>query len=174
MRQRQLRRRLLLQFVVRRHLQRVRRRGERRHLHHDCRHAARVAELSEPVRLLGLRELRERLVRVDSDCATGRFCQSGACVAKLANGVACTTDTGCAKGNCVDGICCDTKCTGNCQACDVPGKLGISEQRRLGTAARDAQLRALCRVQSRSVRELLRHDRGLLHRLLQRIEVRRR
>ncbi|MGZ3453494.1 MAG: Kelch repeat-containing protein [Polyangiales bacterium] len=37
---------------------------------------------------------------------------------------ACTSNLDCASGHCVDKICCDSACTGNCEACDVAGKVG--------------------------------------------------
>src|SRR5262249_56107467 len=30
----------------------------------------------------------------------------------------------CASATCVDGVCCDQACDGQCQACDVPGSVG--------------------------------------------------
>ena len=45
----------------------------------------------------------------------------------LANGDHCNPGDPCGSGHCVDGVCCDTACTGQCQACDLPdahGKLG--------------------------------------------------
>jgi Dickkopf N-terminal cysteine-rich region len=53
---------------------------------------------------------------LDSQCPTTSFCQNpgaatGTCVAKKANGGACTADNQCTKGNCVDKICCNTACT---------------------------------------------------------------
>jgi len=36
----------------------------------------------------------------------------------------CTGDGECASHHCVDGVCCDTACTGQCQACDVTGNVG--------------------------------------------------
>lgn len=40
------------------------------------------------------------------------------------NGENCTAAAGCASGLCVDGVCCNTTCTGQCAACDVPGLEG--------------------------------------------------
>jgi hypothetical protein len=39
-------------------------------------------------------------------------------------GGACADNGDCASGACVDGICCNTKCEGACQACDVAGNEG--------------------------------------------------
>lgn len=36
----------------------------------------------------------------------------------------CATDTDCNSGFCVDGVCCNSKCEGQCQACDVSGHAG--------------------------------------------------
>jgi hypothetical protein len=38
--------------------------------------------------------------------------------------VQCTTNNSCSSAFCVDGICCGTACTGQCEACDVAGSLG--------------------------------------------------
>jgi hypothetical protein len=40
------------------------------------------------------------------------------------NGISCTSDTECASGMCVDGICCNSRCTEQCAACDVAGHEG--------------------------------------------------
>jgi hypothetical protein len=37
----------------------------------------------------------------------------------LANGQACTTGTECESGNCSDDVCCDTACSGDCDACST-------------------------------------------------------
>ncbi len=39
--------------------------------------------------------------------------------------VTCSTGGTCPTGNCVDGYCCDTACTGQCSACDVAGRKGV-------------------------------------------------
>jgi WD40 repeat protein len=41
-----------------------------------------------------------------------------------ANGATCTGGGECTSGFCVDGRCCNSACTGACQACDVTGSLG--------------------------------------------------
>jgi hypothetical protein len=40
-------------------------------------------------------------------------------------GEACGDGDTCETGNCVDGYCCDSACNNTCQACNVPGSLGI-------------------------------------------------
>jgi hypothetical protein len=39
-------------------------------------------------------------------------------------GSTCSGGTDCGSGFCVDGVCCSTTCTEQCQACDVPGQAG--------------------------------------------------
>ncbi len=42
----------------------------------------------------------------------------------LDNGSNCTAPKDCASGLCADGVCCDTACTGQCEACNLTGKVG--------------------------------------------------
>ncbi len=60
----------------------------------------------------------------DVECAAGSFCREGACIARQPNGGACTMAAQCVSGNCVDGVCCNTACNGQCEACDVSGSVG--------------------------------------------------
>ena len=55
-----------------------------------------------------------------------QYCNgSGTCATnKKPNGEACRRTTDCGSGYCVDGVCCNGACTGTCQACNVPGRLG--------------------------------------------------
>ncbi|MBL8719193.1 MAG: hypothetical protein JNL79_24620, partial [Myxococcales bacterium] len=41
-----------------------------------------------------------------------------------ANGLACAKGSDCLSGFCVDGLCCDKGCTGQCEACNLPKTLG--------------------------------------------------
>jgi hypothetical protein len=41
-----------------------------------------------------------------------------------ANGVRCEVNAGCRTGQCVDGVCCESACTGTCVACNVAGSEG--------------------------------------------------
>jgi hypothetical protein len=59
-------------------------------------------------------------------CAPGNYCVSYRCMAKKPNGQSCTQDCpaggpceACLSGNCVDGVCCDTPCEGDCVACSA-------------------------------------------------------
>jgi MYXO-CTERM domain-containing protein len=60
----------------------------------------------------------------DVDCSDGFWCNLGVCVPELQPGQACTGENECASGFCVDGVCCDTACDGQCEACDVSGSVG--------------------------------------------------
>jgi len=60
-----------------------------------------------------------------ADCVNAaHFCEAGKCIPQQASGSPCTRDEACATGICVDGTCCESKCDGQCQACDVPGQAG--------------------------------------------------
>ncbi|MBI2390531.1 MAG: hypothetical protein HYV09_13155 [Deltaproteobacteria bacterium] len=61
----------------------------------------------------------------DAQCAANRYCVGGSCITALGQGSACTRDAACQSDHCVDGYCCDTACSASCQACDLPGKLGV-------------------------------------------------
>lgn len=68
----------------------------------------------------------------DADCSVGTAACScdggtGAGSCKRNDGEACTDDVDCVNGNCVDddgggGVCCDTPCVGQCQACEAASK----------------------------------------------------
>jgi len=58
----------------------------------------------------------------DQMCASGYYCTSGACVAKLGLGATCTSNNQCALGNCIDGFCCNNACGGACDRCNLATK----------------------------------------------------
>jgi hypothetical protein len=62
----------------------------------------------------------------DSQCTSGYFCNGTMCAPVLGSGAACMRNTQCSSTNCVDGVCCDTPCTGACQTCagSTPGTCG--------------------------------------------------
>ncbi len=61
---------------------------------------------------------------VDADCSIAQFCSAGTCQDRRANGAPCSTASQCVSGICMDGFCCDTACTGQCEACDASGAEG--------------------------------------------------
>jgi hypothetical protein len=61
---------------------------------------------------------------MDADCSqsgVGNYCTgaNGSCMAKIAQGGACSASHQCQSGNCVDGFCCNNACTGTCLACSM-------------------------------------------------------
>ena len=52
--------------------------------------------------------------------------------------LACTSSSQCATGFCVNGVCCDTACTGTCGACNLTGKVGTCSPVAAGTVCRAA------------------------------------
>ena len=70
-----------------------------------------------------------------ADCDAGAFCNAmGECAPRGMQGDACTGTPQCGSGlQCVDGVCCDSSCTGTCQACNVAGSLGTCTPVPLGT-----------------------------------------
>ena len=62
--------------------------------------------------------------RADADCGSGNYCEESICVASKANGAECGGASHCASGQCVDGVCCDTACGGDCDACNLAGRVG--------------------------------------------------
>ncbi|HEX9485947.1 MAG TPA: OmpA family protein [Gemmatimonadales bacterium] len=60
----------------------------------------------------------------DSDCTAGNWCSGGVCAPLLAQGQACGGGNQCGSQHCVDGVCCNTSCTGQCEACAEAGSAG--------------------------------------------------
>ena len=67
-------------------------------------------------------------------CSGSNTCVGTSC-GQLPDGRQCAGGNGalCLNGNCVDGRCCNTACGSACQACDVPGSLGICTTVGLGS-----------------------------------------
>jgi hypothetical protein len=65
----------------------------------------------------------------DADCAAGYYCDAtDNCVAQKIDGDSCSNGSQCQSGNCPgdDGVCCDSACSGLCQAC-LASKTGGSD-----------------------------------------------
>ena len=68
----------------------------------------------------------------DADCAPSHPCVQatvggvsvGRCSGKLGNGQKCAAATDCESSQCVDGVCCESACTGACRSCALPGSPG--------------------------------------------------
>jgi len=60
-----------------------------------------------------------------ADCVTSAFCDVNKCVTKKKQGDACTGAEACVTGFCESGVCCATACSGGCNACNVPGSVGV-------------------------------------------------
>jgi|GEM_PF-1129171 len=60
-----------------------------------------------------------------NDCSTGNLCVDNVCTTPGQLGSPCTIGTQCGSGWCVDGVCCNEECEGQCEACSVAGSVGI-------------------------------------------------
>ncbi|MDQ3030812.1 MAG: hypothetical protein M3Y87_00180 [Myxococcota bacterium] len=69
----------------------------------------------------GVRELGEGCD--DGGLTNGDGCNQF-CEVELPPGGACTLDTDCLSGFCTDGVCCNERCSGQCERCNRPGALG--------------------------------------------------
>ncbi len=68
---------------------------------------------------------------MDSDCVPPNVCGQGRCGLR-GKGQACTAGDQCQSGFCVDGVCCDSACTGRCQFCGQPNARGTCTPVRAG------------------------------------------
>ncbi len=60
----------------------------------------------------------------DGDCPSNYYCGAGVCTQKQENGTNCSGGNQCLTARCIDGVCCDTGCVGQCEACNLVGHLG--------------------------------------------------
>jgi hypothetical protein len=52
-----------------------------------------------------------------TDCPPGFYCAGTTCMAKQAQGSACTSGSACVSSFCVEGVCCDRACGDKCMSC---------------------------------------------------------
>ena len=60
----------------------------------------------------------------DKECVAGSFCVNSSCGLKPP-GAECTLAKECQSGHCAQGTCCNSDCTGACQACNLSASLGL-------------------------------------------------
>lgn len=65
----------------------------------------------------------ETALAVGTACSDGTCDGAGKCATRV--GAKCTMPSQCATGHCVDGVCCNEACTGECRACNVDGGAGV-------------------------------------------------
>jgi hypothetical protein len=61
-----------------------------------------------------------------AQCALGTQCIGGQCITLKANGLPCAAPLECQSTLCVEGVCCDTLCDGECDSCNAANKAGGS------------------------------------------------
>jgi hypothetical protein len=59
---------------------------------------------------------------VPTDCVSGYTCSASVC--KKDVGQVCMVGSECASTFCVDGVCCNSSCTGPCRKCSLPTTVG--------------------------------------------------
>ncbi|MBK7865396.1 MAG: hypothetical protein IPJ65_43725 [Archangiaceae bacterium] len=60
----------------------------------------------------------------DAECSSGNYCNAGVCQPQQGVSTSCSRDGECGTGQCVDGVCCNSACNGQCEACDETGHVG--------------------------------------------------
>ncbi len=75
----------------------------------------------------------------DAQCGTGKFCRAGVCSTLTGSGGTCSRDAECSSAHCVDGVCCNSDCTGQCEACNLTGTIGVCTPVPAGTAPSGAR-----------------------------------
>jgi len=80
----------------------------------------------------------------DAECSSGNYCAAdGSCQPTLTDGGVCSMDRMCGSGHCADGVCCNTSCDGQCEACNADQHVGecvaVSGSPRGGRAACDGE-----------------------------------
>lgn len=82
-------------------------------------------------------------------CIEGQLCTGdGECITPSADlGQPCQSGFDCALGHCVDGVCCDSDCSGTCERCNAPGQEGscVADSPDVSCDPEDAQRRCLNR-----------------------------
>lgn len=58
----------------------------------------------------------------DAECASSAYCKAGVCQKLEAPGARCARDSQCDSGFCTDGVCCESRCQGQCEACGEAGR----------------------------------------------------
>ena len=64
-----------------------------------------------------------RVCTSNDQCVAGKTCLNGSC-GKFGPGQTCDQNTECDSNFCVDGVCCESACTGACQSCSNPATRG--------------------------------------------------
>ena len=70
-----------------------------------------------------------------ASCGADKYCTGSTCATLKKQGDSCSDKSECSTGNCVDGYCCDSACTGTCTSCAVThGKCTNTTSPRTGKA----------------------------------------
>ena len=64
----------------------------------------------------------------DEDCPSGWVCVASQCRRPLSDGESCLTGEQCGSGHCVDGVCCESACLGECRRCDLMAGLCLAAE----------------------------------------------
>ncbi len=86
----------------------------------------------------------------DSQCASAYYCETATsqCVPDKAPGAACPRDGACSgNANCVDGVCCDSSCTGSCRSC-LKNRTGLASDGTCGNTLDDTDPENECAIDS--------------------------